>query len=197
MVLQRSLALASALAALIACSGGAGTPANPPAGSAGAGGPFSVTASSQGSLPPGGKIAIVWSVSFGDPDYGYIFGTGSVQGAQASLSFDSAPPADALNAGKLGVGVVVVVDANTALPDGKLTGELTFPMSAAAPDYAVVYRNTTEKVLDNGWDENFPQGFACGQCVHHDSGFDTFAVVDCSAVKLVAYSKGLKFCNWT
>jgi hypothetical protein len=195
MLLRRFLTLASVLAAFVACSGGAGTPVNPSPG--GAGGVVSVTASSQGSLPSGGKVAVVWEVSSGDPDYAYIFGTGSVQGAQASLSFEAAPPADALNAGKFGLGLVIVVDQSTPLPDGKMKGELTFPISAAAPDYAVIYRNTTETLLENGWDKDFPQGYACGQCVHHDSGFDTFAVVDCSAVKLVPYSKGLKGCNWT
>jgi hypothetical protein len=136
-------------------------------------------------------------VSSGSPDYSYIFGAGSVQGAQASLSFASTPPADALNAAKLGVGAIVVVDANTNLPDGKVNGDLPFTAIAAAPDHVVVYRTTTEGLLENGWDKDFPQGFACGQCVHHDSGFDSFAVVDCSSVKLVPFSKSLKFCNWT
>ena len=185
-----------------ACSSGSGDVPNTSGGvsSSGGGGPGALqgVATSESQPPPAGsKVALLWQVTSGSPDYLYSQGAGTADADKATLNA-SVPPAEALNGGKIGIAFVTVYGANTTPADGKIT-EDTYESSALSisPDYAVIYRATTETVLKNGWDASFPQGYSCGKCQKAETGFDTYVPVSCSEIKLVPVSAKPKICNWT
>src|SRR5688572_17150544 len=64
---------------------------------------------SQAAIPADARVVVVWGVSSGTPDYGYVFGEGVLDRNAGTfrVQFDGPPPAAALNAGVLGVGLVV------------------------------------------------------------------------------------------
>ncbi len=161
------------------------------------GGKLSFTASALPAPPPGSKAIVLWPVSSGSPDYTYAFGAGSSSGTDVYVTFTTDPPLEALNSGKLGVGIVGLVDASVDIPEGKLAKGAIKSFTYFAPDHAVIFRNTTESAVSTGWDMSFPQGFSCGVCERHDSGFDSFTKVDCSEIKLAPTTTKLDFCNWT
>jgi hypothetical protein len=182
---------------IVACGGGTSSTTTS-GGTSGGGGSFSGSAQTDSPAPPSGsKVVVVWSVSSGSPDYSYAFGSGSVNGAGASFSFASNPPSDALNAGKLGVGLLAVVDSSIGLPEGKLGDTALDNVLALSADYAIIFRASTDTVRKDGWDSAFPQGYACGKCVPSDAGFDSFVAVDCSQIRLVPASSKPRVCNWT
>lgn len=168
-----------------------------------ASGVFSFIAKAEQSLPPGAKVAVAWGVFDGSPDYSYVFGGGSTSGVDVYVSFSGEPPIEALNGpGKLGIGILFVVDASTTIAEGKQPSggsDAGGTLLALTPGHAVIYRNTTEQVMKAGWDLAFPQGFACGACEDRDGTFDAFVKTDCANVKLVPYGDGggIKFCNYT
>lgn len=200
---NRILCAAFVATLVAACSSGSGTVPSTSGGSSGGGttggNNLSAVATSEAPAPPSGaKVALLWQVSSGSPDYMYSQAAGATQNDKATLALSTTPPAEALNAGKIGIAFVTVFDAATTPPDGKIDSK-TFEgtMLSISPDYAVIYRATTETVLKNGWDASFPQGYACGKCVRAETGFDTYVVVDCSEIRLVPASSKPKVCNWT
>ena len=174
-----------------------GDASGPPDGSSTTGGSFSLTAKASPAAPAGSKAIVIWTVSSGSPDYSFAFGGGTTTGSDVFVTFSSDPPAEALNAGALGVGIPALVDAAANVPEGKLPKEQLQGITYAAPNHAIIFRSGTEPVLKNGWDASFPQGYACGACERHDAGFDAYTKVDCGAIELVPYTPDLDFCNWT
>ncbi|MBS2020333.1 MAG: hypothetical protein JST00_46175 [Deltaproteobacteria bacterium] len=192
----------SILLALVACSSGSGevpstSSSSSGSSSGGTGGLKAVVTSEAPAPPAGSKVALLWEVSAGSPDYIYAQSAGSLQASQVSLDA-ATPPAEALNGGKLGVAYVTVLDAAATTTDGKIDND-TFKSRALAisPDHAVIYRASTESAVKNGWDADFPQGYSCGKCVRAETGFDKFVPVSCSEVRLVPMSAKPKVCNWT
>lgn len=171
--------------------------------SGGGGTATTVTASGTAESPapsPHSEIVAVWTVSSGSPDYVYVFGRGTISGNRITMNITSAPPAEALNAGNLGVGVVVALERGQSVPDGRLSNDQAKALKAAAisPDHAIIYRaDASAPVVKNGWDTSFPQGYACGACEDADATFDTFKPSDCSAIRIVPASSKPKLCNWT
>jgi hypothetical protein len=161
------------------------------------GGPFSFTGQASTAPTAGSKVIVIWTVSSGSPDYSYEFGAGSTAGTDVIVTFTNDPPAEALNDGKLGVGLVAVVDADANIPEGKVTSGQLSGVKFISVDHAVIFRSSPDTVLKNGWDAMFPQGWSCGACERHDSGFDTYKSVDCSTVTLVPFDASADFCNWT
>jgi len=185
--------------AAAACSSGSGD-APSTSSSSGGGGPGALqgVATSESQPPPAGsKVALLWSVTSGSPDYTYSQRAGTAEADKAAVNA-SVPPAEALNGGKLGVAVVTVFKADATVADGKLE-EDTYESSALSisADYAVIYRASTEPAVKNGWDVNFPQGYSCGKCQKAETGFDSFVPVSCSEIKLVPVSAKPRVCNWT
>lgn len=91
------------------------------------------------------------------------------------------------SAGKLGIGIAALVDANADIQEGKLDGDQVDAVKLIAPNHAIIFRNAAEPLLHNGWDASFPQGSSCGVCERHDSGFDSFTKTDCSTMQFVPY----------
>jgi hypothetical protein len=154
------------------------------------------TASIEGAQTSGAKTVVVWVVFASSPDYGFVFGGGASQGSSVHVTFGGPPPAEALNGGKLGIGIVAVLADGVTLPEGKV-GDLNLSVlfQAVSADHAVIYRATTETLIENDWDATFPQGYACGKCVRTGATFDTYAVEDCSKVKIVPLSSNPDLCN--
>lgn len=162
-------------------------------------GELAFTAVAEEAPPADAKLIVVWTVADAN-DYAYAFGSGGTEGTQVSVSFSAKPPAAALHGGKLGVGLLALVDPRDVPPEGKLADGQFDPtrLLAFAPDYAVVFRGTTETLSAKEWDAAFPQGYACGRCKRaaSESERDTFELTDCSNVKVALYSKNLSYCNW-
>jgi hypothetical protein len=156
------------------------------------------TAKQEGTAPPNGtKTVVLWSVFATMGDYLYSYGGGQTTGADVYVSLTGAPPADALNRGQLGIGLVATLNDGADLPEGKVVNDWKTLLRAITPMHAVIYRNATEQLTSKGWELTFPQGYACGKCVEADVGFDTFEVVDCAEMRLVPMSPEPSFCNFT
>jgi hypothetical protein len=135
-------------------------------------------------------------VSSGSPDYAFKFGEGSVTGAKYVVSLDGDPPAEALNRYGIGIGVLALVDAQVAIPEGKVD-EATFDaVLGLSPRHAVIWR--AEGAQDLSWSGAFPRGYSCGRCVDAPEGetFDSFEPVECSGIEIqMGQVDGV--CNWT
>jgi hypothetical protein len=185
-------------ATVVACSGGSGsTPAGPGGGVSGDG-VFSVVSTDQSSATSGSKVVVVWTVSSGSPDYLYSVGNGAISGSQVSVTFGSDPPAEALNRGILGIGLIALVDENLAVSGGKVALDEK-ALRAVSADHAIIFRASDAPYTRSGWDTTFPKGFACAKCVpkepNSSTPFDSFAVEDCS--KVILKPAGSRICNWT
>src|SRR6476661_4521213 len=105
-------------AVLLACSSG-GTGTVPTASSTSSSGGSSSTSSSGGSSSGTGstsgtvggneRLVVLWSVFSGSPDYLYSYGGGVTAPKDIIATFGGPPPAEALNGGKLGIGIVAAL----------------------------------------------------------------------------------------
>lgn len=208
--LRSVLSAVSVLGLVVACTSGGSGDAPSSASSSGAssggssgssgnlGNAPSFTGTIEAPAPPEGtKVVVLWSVFAGSPDYLYAFGAGSTKGASVYVSLSGPPPAEALNDGKIGIGLVATVAAGTDIAEGKLEGDIESAVQGFSPDHAIIYRNSTEQVLKSGWDVTFPQGYACGRCQRAEAGFDGYAVDDCANLKIVPMSANPDACNFT
>lgn len=148
-----------------------------------------------------------WSVSSGSPDYLYTFGAGEAEinasGSTFSLSFLTPPPAEALNAYGVGVGLIMgLFDPNKALTQGKYMGDpdvdAGLVSKAAADRYAIIYVAPGVNHSALGWSVNFPEGYSCGRGIAAPAGqgFDSFEPVPCAQVEF-RLDTLFDFVNWT
>ena len=157
-------------------AGGAGGSAQPACGSPSS--DFAVCGFIRGEAPPdGSRVLLVWTV---EPD-GYKFGEGTTSGDRYVVEFKSAPPAEALFEGTLGIGIVLVVPSDMGdVPDGPLEqgfDPLIESWIALGVLDAIIYR-TGDSLVE--WDLAFPPNdYGCGRCVVMEEGFDEFEPVDC------------------
>jgi hypothetical protein len=152
-------------------------------------------------IPANATVKTIWVVSAASPDYGYAYGEGSSSGASFSMSLSMDPPADAINAGILGVGVPILYTQGKAPADGKLASEADMLANAigAAGQYAVIFK-AKDDAQAPAWIKAFPLGYSCGKGVPAAAGetFDTFAPVDCAQVEITVDSiDKIQFVNWT
>src|SRR5262249_53273196 len=84
---------------------------------------FSFAASVEEPPPAGAKLVVIWTVTSETPNYSYAFGSGSVSETKVIVSLSSGPPAEALTAGKVGVGILAFVGGDDSIPDGKLASD--------------------------------------------------------------------------
>ncbi|HMR05470.1 MAG TPA: hypothetical protein PKA88_06820 [Polyangiaceae bacterium] len=194
--------LAPVLALAPACGGSSnssGTGGGAGSGTGGAAG--TATFAASGTVEPpaaAGPIAVAWTVSSGSPDYSYIFGTSSSDGAKFSVDLISDPPAEAINSWGGAIGVVVLFKSGATVPTGKFTWNSALKQSVlgVSGQYAVVYKAPNASGI--GWLDQFPAGYACGKCVDAVPGetFDTFVASDCSKL-VVGPIDTVPVCNWT
>jgi hypothetical protein len=198
-----SLALAAALALPLGGCGDDGTGPDADASSLVVSG--TLTGPELATLPEGARVVVLWEVASGEPDYGYAFGSGTIDRANGrfTLTLPERPPEDALNAVgsyRLGVGTIVVVAPGTTIPQGRV--ELgAFPVSAvlgAAARYGVIYTGGNAASAPAGWWRTFPVGYAVGRGIAREEAFDEFERVDATAVEIIVDDpNNLEFVNWT
>lgn len=151
-------------------------------------------------LPENARALVLWEVSAADPDYAYVFGEGTIDRNtnRFTITLDGAPPAEALNAGVLGVGMVIVTTDQT-IRAGRAPDALAAAMLGATPRHAVIFRRgalPTGVTID--WVDAFPQGFGVGRGVDRTDTFDDFEPVGASAMELIVDSlDNMDFVNWT
>lgn len=147
------------------------------------------------------KVFAYWVISSGSPDYIYVFGQGTATSTGFTMSFESEPPAEALNS--YGVGVAIVgglFPSSTTYAPGKLMDEDLFyednTTQALTDRYAIIYKKANAE--DLGWTDSFPEGYSCGKGVPAANGesFDTFEKVDCAQV-ILRIDTMFDVVNWT
>jgi hypothetical protein len=201
MLLRISLALVIAVVA--ACgNGGGGSPDGPPdTGTPGPDSPtgFMVNGAVVGTaIPAGAKAVVVWTVSSGSPDYLYKFGEGASSTASFTMTLGADPPAAAINAYGIGVGVIALVNASTQLPDG-MVDENQLTLLGITTGFGILWKNPAGPGR-GPWSGAFPAGYACGRCIRATGGgFDSFEPVACTMVQIETAPDPdtLDVCNWT
>lgn len=177
----------------------------PDAGQADSGSGFAVggtlTAAAGKEVPASAKLLVIWSVSSSSPDYLYKFGEGSSSGSTFGLQLETPPPAAALNNGQLGVGLLVLMPADSVVADGQLAdadAELAKALGAAG-QYAIIHKANAQ-VTGRDWAARFPVGYSCGKGVAATSGetFDSFEPVSCASIGVTVDDiDNIDFVNWT
>jgi hypothetical protein len=143
----------------------------------------------------GGVLAVVFSVTSGNPDYAYRFGKAAVTGGKSFIvSFSSEPPAAALNSDGIGVGYVALFPLGSLLADGELPSDL-IPLGYTA-QHAIIYRQPESKA-ERWWSGQFPSGYGCGVCAPPPAGqtLEGYKPAVCSSLELVI-SPG-DDCKWS
>jgi len=188
----RAPVVASALATLTLACGDENGPSNG----------FVVTGTIQnntrGPLPANTRLLVVWQVTSGTPDYSYVFGQGTVN-AQAGtfrVQLDQPPPAQALNQGSLGVGIIVATT-NQTLGDGGNIDEALDELIGAAGRYGVIYIDPAGTSYRQ-WASDFPAGYSAGVGVDVENDFDLFQpTAPSSVVPIIDALENIDFVNWT
>lgn len=150
-------------------------------------------------IPANARVVVGWQVSSGSPDYVQVFGEGTVD-AQAKtfqVRFDAPPPADVLNAGRVGVGFLLLTTDATIGQGTRLTPQQLDAMVGAAGQHAVLYAKGSTDGL-GGWVESFPAGYSVGEGVERTGDFDGFAPTGRTTVEIVVDAMAnIDFVNWT
>jgi hypothetical protein len=150
-------------------------------------------------IPSRARVVVAWVVSAASPDYTYIYGEGTVQGGSFRLTFTQPPPAAAVNAGEIGVGVVLLTTStalrsgvhleDAAVAEGELLG--------ATARYAVIYKAADTVTLVD-WADAFPLGFSAGSGVERPGEFDAFTPSSPTSMELIVGDLDqIDIVNWT
>jgi hypothetical protein len=189
--MSRGARLALVLAAA-ACGGDSNDPSNVQ---------FTVSGSlnlSGQPIPVGARVLVAWTVSDTASDYSYVFGEGTIQGSRFQVTLRQVPPAEALNAGQLGVGVVFLTT-NTDVQDGDHLEDVVLDpaeLIGATARFAVIYK-ATDVVDQVDWEDAFPLGFSAGVGVDR-VGFDAFAPTAPTSMELIVDDLGnIDFVEWS
>jgi hypothetical protein len=188
----RAAVLASAVAVLsVACGDDNGPNSN-----------FVVTGTIQNNtgapLPDNTRLLVVWQVTSGSPDYSYVFGQGTVNAEAGTfrVELDQPPPAQALNNGNLGVGIIVATT-NQTLGDGGNVDQILDELIGAAGRYGVIYVGPSGAQSPQ-WASGFPTGYGVGVGVDVENDFDQFQPASPSSVVLIIDAlENIDFVNWT
>jgi hypothetical protein len=150
-------------------------------------------------VPETAKAVVVWSVSSGTPDYGYIYGEGTATRGGFSVAFDAPPPPEAVNSYGVAVGELVLVPSSFEVPKGKITSSEQIELLGISTRHAVIWKAGSPERIN--WMQKFPDGFACGQCkaATGEETFDSYEPVSCSEIEIETATDldTLEGCNWT
>jgi hypothetical protein len=189
----RTAVAASLVAAMVIACGDGGGP----------GDGFVVTGTIQNNtgapIPANTRLVVLWQVTSGTPDYSYIFGSGTVDPDAGTfrIQLDQAPPAQALNAGNLGVGLIVATTNQTLENGGTIDAATLAEVVGAAGRYGIIYTGSNE-VQNPEWATQFDTGYGVGVGVDVVGDFDQFAPASPSSVVLTIDAlENIDFVNWT
>jgi hypothetical protein len=154
-------------------------------------------------LPASARLVVVWAVSAGSPDYGYVWGEGVIDRMTGTLHvrFDGPPPAEALNHGVLGVGFVVATT-DQSMKDGDVfgTGHPLTSVVGITAQHAVIFVGSHPDTLQlPAWVPDFDAGYSVGVGVKVPGVvFDRFAPVSpSSAILIIDALANIEVVNWT
>lgn len=158
----------------------------------------------QAAIPAEARLVAVWSVSSGTPDYGYVFGEGTINRVTGTfrLRFDQPPPLQALNAGELGVAFIVATT-DQSLREGDIITSSS-PLNGLigiTGQHAVIFVRSHDgagQVRD--WVALFDTGYSVGVGVKAPAGavFDTFEPASQSSPRLIIDDPAnIEVVNWT
>ena len=155
---------------------------------------------SQAAIPADARVVVVWTVSSGSPDYGYVFGEGVLDRSTGTfrVQFDDPPPAAALNAGVLGVGLVVATT-DQSLQDGDVLTDPPTGFVGITAHHAVIFASNRQNAAQLlGWAAAFDDGYSVGVGVQVPGTFDKFEPASpSSAVLIVDDWSNIDIVNWT
>ena len=143
------------------------------------------------------RAVILWQVTSGNGDYEYVTGEGAAVDGSFLVHASAPPPAEAINAHGVGVGLVVLVSKDAPPPRGRIDGD-QLTVLGLSPQHAIIWKGAGPGLP---WSQAFPDGYACGRCVpaSGEARFDGFAPVACGEVEVVTSSTPdeLEVCEWT
>ncbi len=148
-------------------------------------------------IPDGSQLALIWMVSSGSPDYDYKLGDGTMDNGTFTVTLPRPLPAEAINSWGIGVGLLVVVPANTVIADGIMEETAYDDIFGLSPQHSIIWREATVDTDRAPWGEDFPEGYSCGSCVSGTGTFDGFSPTDCSEPVVMTDLEEDSFCNWT
>jgi len=149
-------------------------------------------------VPANARVVVAWVVTSADPDYAYIYGEGTVEGDAYRVSFPAAPPTVALNAGEIGVGIVLLTSGNGLHSGMRLEdAPANTVLLGGTGNYAVIYK-AVDAVTRVDWADPFPLGFGAGVGVDRPGDFDAFAPTGATGLELIVDDiDNIDFVNWT
>lgn len=173
----------------------------------GPGGSFVVTGQIQNRtntpIPAGARLLAVWGVSAGSPDYGYVFGEGTIHRSTGSfyIQFDQPPPLVALNNDALGVAILVVTtDQSLEVGDSITSSSQSTGIIGVTAQYAVIFVQNRDTLPPSHWANSFADGYSVGAGVKALPGdvFDKFVPTSRSSPVLIIDDLGnVEIVNWT
>jgi hypothetical protein len=154
----------------------------------------------QAPIPPNARLIVAWVVSSGTPDYSYVFGQGTINPSAGTfeIRLDQPPPSAALNAGGLGVGIIIATTNQSvstgvdvaSIPESELIG--------AAGQHAIVFLTNPDQTQLPDWTAQFGNGYSVGVGIPVPGDFDRFDPVSLSSVVLIIDDlQNIEFVNWT
>ena len=157
----------------------------------------------QTAIPENAHVVVVWGVSSGTPDYGYVFGRGTINRLLGSfrIEFDAPPPPTALNMGELGVALIVVTTGQSWQDGDSLIARDAGwdDVIGISQQHAVIFVNSGNATQMREWAGAFDIGYSVGVGVHiPNEVFDIFQPVSPSgAVLTIDDPANLTTVNWT
>jgi hypothetical protein len=152
-------------------------------------------------IPSNARLLAVWVVSAASPDYTYVFGEGTIDGATGTfeLVLSEPPPAQALNDGTLGVGILVVTTDQGVSSGDDIADVAEAELIGAAGSYGVIYVEDPSSASSFGsWPAEFEAGYGVGEGQDEPTGFDSFVPTDPTDVVIVIDAfANIEFVNWT
>jgi hypothetical protein len=150
-------------------------------------------------IPANARVIIGWVVSSTGEDYTYLFGEGTVAGNAFRITLRQPPPAAALNAGNLGVGIVLLTADPNIHSGVHLEDVLVDPaqLLGATGRFAVIY-TASGAAQTRDWAAAFDPGYGVGTGVERAGDFDAFEPVAPTSMELIVDDlDNIDFVNWT
>jgi len=169
-------------------------------------GSFVVTGHIQnrtGSAIPGStRILAVWGVTSGSPDYGYVFGEGTINHLFGTfeIRFDQPPPSTALNRGALGVAFIIATTGESLQVGDSIGNSSAYSeLIGITGQYAVIFLQNRDTVPLPNWAAAFGDGYSVGVGVKvPNEVFDDFAPTSRSSpILIIDDPANIEVVNWT
>lgn len=149
-------------------------------------------------LPSDARLLLVWTVTTSSTDYDYVYGEGTIDASAGTftLALSEPPPAAALNAGIVGVGLLIVTT-NQEIGTGDSTEGLEAEILGASPRYAVIWRVPgASGGLD--WVDAFDSGYGVGIGKDIPDDFDIYEPsISNEMTVIIDDLSNMDFVDWT